>query len=111
VVSSPEYAHGIPGILKNALDWIVGSGELYDKPVALFSPSPRATYVRAALMETLTVMGAKLVPEACITVPLPRQPEGDVIVSDPKIAPTVRAALVAMADAIGINLPDVSGGE
>ena len=28
LISSPEYAHGVPGVLKNALDWIVGSGEL-----------------------------------------------------------------------------------
>jgi len=33
LISSPEYAHGVPGVLKNALDWIVGSGELVNKPV------------------------------------------------------------------------------
>ena len=27
--ATPEYAHGLPGVLKNALDWLVGSGELY----------------------------------------------------------------------------------
>src|SRR3954463_14085057 len=31
MISSPEYAHGVPGALKNALDWIVGSGELIGK--------------------------------------------------------------------------------
>ena len=41
--STPEYAHGIPGVLKNALDWVVSSGELYDKPVALFGASSRST--------------------------------------------------------------------
>jgi len=40
IISSPEYAHGVPGVLKNALDWLVASGELYEKPVALFSASP-----------------------------------------------------------------------
>ena len=39
-ISSPEYAHGVPGSLKNALDWIVGSGELVDKPVAILNASP-----------------------------------------------------------------------
>jgi len=38
IISSPEYAHGIPGVLKNALDWLVSSGELYEKPVALSTP-------------------------------------------------------------------------
>src|SRR4030095_5850690 len=43
VISSPEYAHGVPGVLKNALDWVVGSGELVDKPVALLNASARGT--------------------------------------------------------------------
>jgi len=38
VISTPEYANGIPGALKNALDWLVASGELYEKPIALFTP-------------------------------------------------------------------------
>lgn len=61
IISSPEYAHGVPGVLKNALDWLVASGELYEKPVALFSASPRANYAQASLLETLTVMTAKVV--------------------------------------------------
>jgi len=28
IISTPEYAHGLPGVLKNALDWLVASGEL-----------------------------------------------------------------------------------
>src|SRR5579859_4480587 len=41
IISTPEYAHGVQGVLKNALDWLVASGELYEKPVAIFSASPR----------------------------------------------------------------------
>ena len=70
VISSPEYAHGVPGVLKNALDWVVGSGELAEKPVALINASPRATHAWASLAETLTVMSAQVVPEASITLPL-----------------------------------------
>ena len=44
VISTPEYAHGIPGVLKNALDWLVGSGELYRKPVVLLHLSARGEY-------------------------------------------------------------------
>src|SRR5450432_4339141 len=54
--SVPEYAHGVPGVLKNALDWVVGSGEFMDKPAALFNGSPRGTYAQASLTETLTAM-------------------------------------------------------
>jgi chromate reductase, NAD(P)H dehydrogenase (quinone) len=31
-IATPEYAGGMPGALKNALDWLVGSGELDDAP-------------------------------------------------------------------------------
>jgi len=48
IISSPEYAHGIPGLLKNALDWLVASGELYEKPVALFNTSPRTSYAQVS---------------------------------------------------------------
>ena len=40
ILCTPEYAFGIPGSLKNALDWTVSSGELNEKPVAVISASP-----------------------------------------------------------------------
>jgi chromate reductase len=51
LLSVPEYAFGIPGSFKNALDWTVGSGSLYRKPIALLSVAPRGrgTHVRQAL--------------------------------------------------------------
>jgi NAD(P)H-dependent FMN reductase len=39
VISSPEYAHGVPGSLKNALDWLVSCPELPGKPVLLLNAS------------------------------------------------------------------------
>lgn len=69
LISSPEYAHGVPGVMKNALDWVVGSGELVGKPVALLNASLRSTHAHASLLETLTVMSARVIPQACITLP------------------------------------------
>ena len=40
IICTPEYAFGAPGVLKNALDWTVSSGEFTRKPVALISASP-----------------------------------------------------------------------
>jgi chromate reductase, NAD(P)H dehydrogenase (quinone) len=99
--STPEYAHGIPGALKNALDWMVGSGELYDKPVALFNTSSRAIYAQASLTGTLKVMAARLISEAFITVPLlGRNLSKDSIVSDPELSRMIRSALAAFVSAI-----------
>ena len=69
LISSPEYAHGVPGVMKNALDWVVGSGELVNKPVALLNASLRSTHAHTSLLETLTVMSARVIPQACITLP------------------------------------------
>jgi chromate reductase, NAD(P)H dehydrogenase (quinone) len=102
IISTPEYAHGVPGVLKNALDWLVASGELYEKPVALFSASPRANYAQASIMETLTVMTARVVPEACIVVPLlGKDLDEKGVIADSDFAQTLRSALIAFADAIG----------
>lgn len=104
IISTPEYAHGVPGVLKNALDWLVASGELYEKPVALFNASPRANYAQASLVETLTVMTARLVPEACIVVPLlGKDLDENKIIADQNYARTLRSALNAFAAAIGSN--------
>lgn len=64
--SCPEYAHGMTGVLKNALEWIVGGGELIDKPTAVVTASPSMTggdRAQAWLTETLEVMGAQILPE------------------------------------------------
>ena len=110
VISSPEYAHGVPGVLKNALDWLVRSGELYEKPVALFSASPRATFAQASLTETLKVMTARLISEASITVPLLGKGLDEAkIISDPDLSRTLRSALVAFAHVIGLVEPNQDG--
>jgi NAD(P)H-dependent FMN reductase len=68
LISSPEYAHGVPGVLKNALDWLVGStqGEIVEKPVALINASPRATHAQASLVETLRTMSAHIVADVAL---------------------------------------------
>jgi len=100
VISSPEYAHGVPGVLKNALDWVVGSGELAEKPVALINASPRAKYALASLAETLRVMSAQVVPEASITLPLQgRSLDALAIVEDPVLAAALRSAIDALTAA------------
>lgn len=70
IIASPEYAHGITGALKNALDWMVGCEAFVNKPVALFNTSPRATHAQASLRETLNTMSAHIVEEASISLPL-----------------------------------------
>jgi len=70
IIASPEYAHGISGVLKNALDWLVAGEEFVDMPLALLNASPRASHAQAALREVVTTMSGCIVDEACVSVPL-----------------------------------------
>ena len=102
MISSPEYAHGVPGALKNALDWLVGSGELVDKPVALINPSPHSRYAHPSLAETLTVMSARVVAAASPTLPITgRGLDERAIVADAALAGALRDAVAALAGAAG----------
>jgi len=101
LISCPEYAHGIPGALKNALDWIVSSGELEGKPVVLIVASPSGgPWAQASLTPTLEVMGARLVVNVSLTFAR-AQIDGRGHVSDPDIARSLRTSLEALAAAIG----------
>ncbi len=56
IVSCPEYAHGVPGGMKNALDWLVSRDAAVGKPAMLVHASPRSLYARAALAEIMRTM-------------------------------------------------------
>jgi NAD(P)H-dependent FMN reductase len=73
LVATPEYAGGMPGTLKNALDWIVGSGELYGRAAVIISAAPtegRGAGARRWTEETLRMQGADV--RASFSVALPR---------------------------------------
>ena len=63
LLAVPEYTFGIPGAFKNALDWAVGSGSLYLKPITVLKVSPpgRGVRVREALSLALQAHGADVV--------------------------------------------------
>ena len=66
IISTPEYLHNIPAVLKNALEWMTTSGELADKPVLsiTFTPSaPRGEYAMRSLLQSLTAVKARIVAE------------------------------------------------
>jgi len=111
LIASPEYAHGVTGAMKNALDWMVGNETFVNKPVALLNASPRATHAQAALREIVSTMSARLVDEACITVPMLGSGLGeDDIVRHPTIKPALQAALLSLKSA-AMTASDEQGGK
>jgi len=72
LICTPEYAFGVPGCLKNALDWTVSSGELYDKPLALITASSSGEKCHASLLQTLTALSAKMNDNTKLLIPFIR---------------------------------------
>ncbi len=96
IIASPEYAHGVTGVMKNALDWMVSTEAFVSKPVVLFNASPRATIAQASLKETLTVMSAHVIEAASITLPIIGSHLDELgIVAHPSISTSIREALRA----------------
>lgn len=103
MICSPEYAHGIPGTLKNALDWLVGSLEFAGTPVALINASPHSVHAQAQLREVLATTAARLVEPASITLDLSgpgRGLDAAEIAADPALSAQLRGVLDHFAAAI-----------
>ena len=101
VVSSPEYAAGIPGSFKNALDWVVGSGELYNMPVGLINATPGyggGSHAQAALALTLRTQGALIADETTLSIAAVRQKLDNAgNVTDEATDAAIRALLTELA--------------
>ncbi|MBO2011970.1 NADPH-dependent FMN reductase [Hymenobacter negativus] len=101
LIATPEYAYGMPGSLKNALDWLVSAGSFYQKPTGVLSASPSEVggeRARSGLLLTLEALGAAVVPEASFPVPFVRTKlDGSGLVLDAAFAEKLEQALVALA--------------
>ena len=104
LICSPEYAHGVAGSMKNALDWLVSSVEFPEKSTALINTSQRAIHGDAQLREILSTMSARLIERASVTLPLwGRNLDATGIMSDPALSEQLRTALECFVDAIRLK--------
>jgi chromate reductase len=88
IFCTPEYAGTLPGSLKNLLDWTVGSGDLYGKPVAWINAANagRGEGAQATLTMVLGYVGAAVIEDACLRLPDARDAVGpDGLIRDPGI--------------------------
>lgn len=72
LICTPEYAMGVPGSLKNALDWTVSSADLRLKPIMLVTASLSGEKAQASLLETLTVLEGVITLATTVLIPFAR---------------------------------------
>lgn len=68
LICTPEYAMGVPGTLKNAIDWTVSSMEFSHKPTALITASSLGQKAHASLQETLKIIEAAITPQTQLLI-------------------------------------------
>jgi NAD(P)H-dependent FMN reductase len=109
-ISSPEYAHGVPGSLKNALDWLVSWPDFAGKPVLLLNASAAGgQWAQQSLVETLTVMSARVADTSLLAPFLRKKLDLRGIISDPEAERALRASLESFAADIRGSPPPTRG--
>ena len=92
LVACPEYGHSLPGSLKNAIDWLIGTGELERKLVAITCAVPaaeRGLRGLKALRDTLAAVSARVPFDA----PIVKGPD-----FEPRIAELLAVLIAAAAE-------------
>jgi len=69
LICTPEYAMGVPGTLKNAIDWTVSSSSFSHKPTVLITASLSGEKGHASLLETLKVIEAMITEDTQLVIP------------------------------------------
>jgi chromate reductase len=110
--STPEYAGALPGSFKNLLEWSVGGHEIYETPVAWVNAAGPAAPTGAAdahdsLRKVLGYVGANLVEDACVRIPVSRDAIGpDGLIADPELRTRLVAVLETLATHAKRDRPD-----
>jgi len=99
IICTPEYAFGVPGALKNALDWTVSSGSFSGKPTALITASTGGENAHEALIKILGAIDAKLSPETTLLIQFVRSKmDADGNVTDANTNQSLKALIHAFID-------------
>jgi len=93
LICSPEYAFGVPGSLKNALDWTVGSGDLANKPTALITASTGGEKAHEAMLNILVALSAKVPDGGSLLISFIRSKIKEGKIADEKVKEEVKAVI------------------
>ena len=73
LISSPEYVRGIPGGLKNAIDWLVSGDQVVAKPMALVHASHRGNDMLGSLRMVLATISSNFTERLFFQVPVMKE--------------------------------------
>lgn len=101
IICTPEYAHGVPGTLKNAIDWTISSSSFPHKPTMLITASTGGHYGHQSLMETLRAIEAKNIDNLQMVIPFAKTKINlDNTITDEKTLTDVKKLIVEFIDTI-----------
>ena len=100
LICTPEYAFGVPGALKNALDWTVSTGDFDKKQVALITASSAGDKAHASLLNTLTALGTNIVEGGTLLISFIRAKLKDGQFSDNGTEEAVKGVVNSLISAI-----------
>lgn len=93
LICTPEYAHGVPGSLKNAIDWTISSSQFPHKPTALITASTGGHHGHRALMETLKIIEAKNIDNLQMVIPFAKTKISMGIITDEETLTNIKSLL------------------
>ncbi len=109
IICTPEYAHGVPGALKNAIDWTISSSQFPNQPTMLITASTGGHYGHQALMETLKAIEAKNIDNLQMVIPFVKTKINmDNKITDEKTLTDIKILIAAFIETINnkeIDMP------
>jgi NAD(P)H-dependent FMN reductase len=101
LICTPEYAMGVPGTLKNAIDWTVSSMEFSQKPVALITASLSGEKAHKSLLDTLLIIEAKMTSDTQLVIPFVKTKVNDACeIIDSATLDSVNELIVSLAEIV-----------
>jgi NAD(P)H-dependent FMN reductase len=101
IICTPEYAFGVPGALKNALDWTVSSGSFSGKPTALITASTGGENAHEAMIKILGAIDAKISPNTTLLIQFVRSKmDSSGIITDPDTSQNLKTLIEAFTNSL-----------
>ena len=107
LICTPEYAMGVPGTLKNAIDWTVSTMEFSHKPVALITASTAGQKAHQSLLTTLKVIEADIPPNSQLLISHVKTKVKDDKITDPITLNEVKKVIASLINTLNINQNNV----